>query len=75
MDHIKYIFETADLDQAEQWMRAGKNESKLEGIANLVFRPSWKHGYSHPKLRDLSERDHEVIAALIEIWRECVSED
>ncbi len=37
-------------------------------IEQEVFRPARKHGYSDPRLRDLSDRDIEVISILEDIY-------
>jgi hypothetical protein len=41
----------------------------LEEIWQNVFRPARKHGYGHPKLQNLSDRDYEVIEALIDLYQ------
>ena len=46
----------------------------IDEIWNKVFRPAYKHGYSHAKLQNLSERDSEVIEALTELYRDAKKE-
>lgn len=49
--------------------------SAIEDIWQHVFRPANKHGYSHHKLQNLSERDYEVIDALIELYQDAIREN
>lgn len=59
---------TFNLPDDKEEFDAAMNGSKHKEAWSKVFRPAWNHGYSHPKLKELSDRDFEVIEALSEIY-------
>lgn len=61
-DYIK------DRENLEIFDKALDMAAAFDEIEQRVFRPARKHGYSDIRLRDLSERDLEVISIIEDLY-------
>ena len=63
-----------DMEEYELAMNGGAAHSALVDIAQQVFRPARKHGYSYPELKALAEGNEALIAKLEELFYTIVEE-
>lgn len=86
---IKFTIETDDKEEIDIYMNASNYRSALHRIAQEVFRPHRKHGYSNKKLEDLIEnsgafedptygelsKGSEIISILEKMFYEIIEEE
>jgi hypothetical protein len=72
------IFELPEEQEAfDDAVNGTKYKDQIEEIWQRVFRPAYKHGYSHERLNELanSEEGYELIGLLADIYRDIVNDE
>ena len=69
---MKYTFETEDMNEADQLMKAAIYRQAIDEVWTRCFRPNNKHGYDNTVLDKIGAND--IIEALAEIYRDIIEE-